>query len=242
MEERNYYDRLCDTISSLRKKANMTQEQLAAQLGISPQAVSKWESKHSCPDIGLLPQIAGIFDVTIDSLFGLPKKTVEIPDQPPIGIVQNLPWPDNGDFHVVVYQGHRLRRFFIGNERQNMMFRYNGPVQNVHCAVNLTCEKDIGGSATAGKDVTILGDVKAGSVTAGKDAVIHGGVGGHVHAGKDCQVGQNVGGKIGAGKNVNVKGSVQKGVRAGGKVVFEQVSDQMQTAPVPPESGSAEKG
>ena len=59
MEEYNYYDILCDSISSLRKQKEMTQEQVAGQLGIS-----KWESKRSCPDIGLLPQIARMFDTT----------------------------------------------------------------------------------------------------------------------------------------------------------------------------------
>ena len=37
-------------------------------LGISPQAVSKWENDLSCPDIMLLPKIAEIFDITVDSL------------------------------------------------------------------------------------------------------------------------------------------------------------------------------
>ena len=70
MEECNYYDILCDSISSMRKQKGMTQEQIASQLGISPQAVSKWESKRSCPDIGLLPQIARMFDCTGPSLAG----------------------------------------------------------------------------------------------------------------------------------------------------------------------------
>lgn len=47
MEECNDYDILCDSISSMRKQKGMTQEQIASQLGISPQAVSKWESKAS---------------------------------------------------------------------------------------------------------------------------------------------------------------------------------------------------
>lgn len=218
MEEYTCYDILCDTISRLRKEADLTQEQLADQLGISPQAVSKWESKRSCPDIGLLPQIAQIFDTTIDQLFGIAPKIVEIQDPPPLGIVKNLPWPDNEDFHVVLYQGHRLRKFFIGDERQNMMFHYNGPAQNVHCAVNLACEKDVLGHVSAGKDVMILGDIKAGNVTAGKNAVIHGSVSGNVHTGKDCQIQQSVGGRISAGKNVTIGGNVKEKIRAGSQV------------------------
>lgn len=55
-------------IADLRKNQNMTQEELSEKLGVSPQAVSKWETGASCPDITLLPAIAALFGVTIDSL------------------------------------------------------------------------------------------------------------------------------------------------------------------------------
>ena len=47
----------------------MTQEQLAGKLGLTFQAVSKWETGLSCPDIALLPQLAEIFGVTVDQFF-----------------------------------------------------------------------------------------------------------------------------------------------------------------------------
>lgn len=56
-------------ISDLRKKNHLTQEKFASYLGVSSQAVSKWESGICCPDIQLLPQIAKCFDVSIDTLF-----------------------------------------------------------------------------------------------------------------------------------------------------------------------------
>ena len=55
-------------IAELRRKKNMTQEELAAELGVTPQAVSKWENDLSCPDITLLPQLARLFDATTDEL------------------------------------------------------------------------------------------------------------------------------------------------------------------------------
>lgn len=57
-------------IAELRRKKNMTQEELAAELGVTPQAVSKWENDLSCPDIALLPQLARLFGVTTDELLG----------------------------------------------------------------------------------------------------------------------------------------------------------------------------
>lgn len=55
-------------IKKLRLDNNMTQEQLAEVLSISPQAVSRWETNSALPDISLLPAIANYFDVTTDYL------------------------------------------------------------------------------------------------------------------------------------------------------------------------------
>lgn len=58
-------------IRAMRLGASMTQEQLANKLGVSAQAVSKWESGSNMPDIQILPDLSVIFGVTIDSLFDL---------------------------------------------------------------------------------------------------------------------------------------------------------------------------
>lgn len=57
-------------IAELRKEKAMTQEELAAKIGVSAQSVSKWENGINMPDIMLLPIIAEIFSVTIDELYG----------------------------------------------------------------------------------------------------------------------------------------------------------------------------
>ena len=57
------------TIKQLRKETFLSQEQLAAKLNITAQAVSKWENEESYPDILFLPKIAAIFGVKIDELF-----------------------------------------------------------------------------------------------------------------------------------------------------------------------------
>lgn len=58
-------------IKSLRREANMTQENLAELLSISPQAVSRWETDVAMPDISLLPPLANLFNVTTDYLLGM---------------------------------------------------------------------------------------------------------------------------------------------------------------------------
>lgn len=62
-------------IKQLRLQKDLTQEQLAEKLGVSYQAVSKWENDANTPDISLLPDIASFFGVPIDILFA-----DEIPD------------------------------------------------------------------------------------------------------------------------------------------------------------------
>ena len=56
------------TIADLRKANNMTQSEVADILGVSYQAVSKWERDESLPDITLLPQIADLYHISIDQL------------------------------------------------------------------------------------------------------------------------------------------------------------------------------
>ena len=58
-------------IKALRQENNLTQEDLAEALGVSFQAVSRWENGTTYPDITLLPIIASMFDVTIDYLFDM---------------------------------------------------------------------------------------------------------------------------------------------------------------------------
>ena len=67
-------------IKALRKTHDMTQESLAEYLGISPQAISRWESETCYPDIELLPALADVFNVTVDELLCIDnqKKKIKI--------------------------------------------------------------------------------------------------------------------------------------------------------------------
>lgn len=85
-------------IAMLRKGKGMTQEALAEALGVSAQAVSKWENDASCPDISLLPQLAKMLGVTVDTLLTgedvpetrvLPKAEVKPAEQRIMRIVVN---------------------------------------------------------------------------------------------------------------------------------------------------------
>ncbi len=71
---------LAEKIFQLRKQKGMSQEQLADELGISRQSVSKWESGQSAPEADKIVRMSGIFDVTTDYLL---KDSVEAPGSEP---------------------------------------------------------------------------------------------------------------------------------------------------------------
>ena len=63
-----------ERIKMLRKQKDLTQEQLAEYMTVSPQAVSRWETGATCPDIYALPQLADLFGITVDELLGVDEK------------------------------------------------------------------------------------------------------------------------------------------------------------------------
>ena len=101
------------TIAALRREKGLTQDALAAQLGVSAQAVSKWENGLSCPDILMLPEIAEYFGVSVDALFGRASVSAEVSaasaPAEPVVVYHDLPWSDEETvLHAVLFVGHKL--------------------------------------------------------------------------------------------------------------------------------------
>ena len=190
-------------ISDYRKNRGMTQDALAQLLGVTNQAVSKWESGQACPDIQLLPLLADVFETTVDELLGREKRFT----------VRNLPWADDETLRVVVYQGHRLLK--CAPAEVNVTFVYEGPALNIDSAISVACT-DVAGDVDAGNNVScgnVGGDVDAGNnVTCGDvegdvdagGSIICGDVNGNVDAGNQVQCG-SVGGDVEAGGFVSVQ-------------------------------------
>ena len=70
-------------IALLRKEKGLTQEELAGHMGVSPQAVSKWENDQTCPDISALPRLARLLGVTVDELLEGQAETPAVRILPP---------------------------------------------------------------------------------------------------------------------------------------------------------------
>jgi len=59
---------LGNRIAQMRRQKGLKQEDMAEALGVSPQAVSKWENDMNCPDISLLPALAKLLEISVDEL------------------------------------------------------------------------------------------------------------------------------------------------------------------------------
>ena len=205
-------------ISVRRKDKGLTQEALANTLGVSNQAVSKWESDACCPDIALLPQLVDALEMTLDELFGRESKETSTEkadaDGQVLPIAAELPWEDDDSIHAVLFQGHRLlqpkqgslfRHDKYDEIRKTVELHFSGTAQDIYSDFSVVCT-----------DSTISGSVKAG------DGVTCTDVGGDVTAGDDVTCG-NVGGSVQAGDSVHCSGDVQGNVRASDSVTCGNV-------------------
>jgi len=64
-------------IAEFRRNKGFTQEELGARLGVTNQAVSKWENETSLPDVMLLPELADALGVTLNALYGIEEEKKE---------------------------------------------------------------------------------------------------------------------------------------------------------------------
>lgn len=231
-------------IAAYRKNMNITQEALANQLGISNQAVSKWETEQSYPDVELLPKIADIFSISLDELF---DRECASAHKTSVGDGGTLPWEDDDTLRAVLFVGQRLIQredMDLASKKacNGITLEYCGNVGNIDSYFNVTCEK-VGGNISAGGYVecgevvggiiaggyveceSVGGFVNAGGYVACEDVegnVTAGGyaecndVGGSVNAGGHVDCG-DVGGDVTAKANVDC-GDVGGNVKAGGNV------------------------
>ena len=74
----NDLKKMSQRIYQLRAEHGLSQKQLAQRLGVTSQAVSKWENEQSWPDISLLSLICDVFEITLDDLFARKLKNASL--------------------------------------------------------------------------------------------------------------------------------------------------------------------
>lgn len=64
-----------ERLAEIRKKANMTQEEVGNKLNLSAQAVSKWENDSTLPDVLTIKKLADLYGVSLDEIYGTERET-----------------------------------------------------------------------------------------------------------------------------------------------------------------------
>lgn len=218
-------------IAYYRKSLNITQDALAKQLGISNQAVSKWETDQSCPDVELLPKLAEILGISLDELF---QKEWTVPlegEQVENGVVSEdteqkareketgaendtaltlvsgtaglqLPWEDDGNLRAVLFVGRQLV------QQADVEGKYGEICKDIKLNID-------GATLNVESYFNVCcGDV-CGNVIAKRD-VNCGDVEGSVACGRDVNC-EDVNGPVSSGNNVNC-GDVEGDLAAGNNV------------------------
>ena len=196
-----------EIIAKYRKELGLTQEGLALKLGVTNQAVSKWESGQSCPDIALLPVLADLFGITLDQLFGREPKA--------LAAQTALDLPDDGVLRVVLYAGNR--QIASGPADRDIHFCYEGPALNIESGISVSCDA-VMGNVKAGGDVrcdAVYGHVQAGGSVSCDD--IQGNL--SAQGSVSCD---DVAGSVSAGGNVTCD-CIEGSVYAGGNVQADEV-------------------
>lgn len=106
-------------IRELRRRDGRTQEALAQVLGVTSQAVSRWESGGAYPDMNLIPSIANYFGVTIDELFGYTNQR-EVRIDALVAQIYEMKWKNNGvdrNIDQCITLAREALIEFPGNER-----------------------------------------------------------------------------------------------------------------------------
>lgn len=106
-------------IRQLRHRDGRTQENLAEALGVTSQAVSRWEAGGSYPDMNLIPPIANYFGITIDELFGYHNEREQKIDAL-VAEITRMKWENNGvdvSISLAIEKARDAMVEFPGNER-----------------------------------------------------------------------------------------------------------------------------
>lgn len=158
---------LAANIQKYRKKCGLTQEDLAKKLGVTFQAVSKWENAKTAPDILFLPTMADLFGCSIDELFSREIKTEIHYD-----LCSELPWNDDEVTRIFQAQGKKIIKADENNSYMEISFPKNcNEITRQYFKVevfgNIVCDSSINGDVVCHGNINcyeINGDVTTDSI------------------------------------------------------------------------------
>jgi len=209
---------LAENIQKFRKEKNMTQKELAEKLGVTYQAVSKWENASSAPDISLLPMLADVFGCPIDTLFSLEIETNENTNKTIKynAVCTSFPWNDDDVIRGVVCCGHKILEVTDGLV-DRFTFEIVGDAKRVESKANISVNGSVNGGCNAKRSIEIAGDVNGG-INCGSYVNIGGGHTGGINCGAYVSCGGNIEGGINCGASVSCHNVIAKGINWGSTI------------------------
>lgn len=202
-----------ENIARLRRARGWTQAELGEKLGVSNQAVSKWESGMTMPDVMLLPNLADIFGIYIDELFSREVKSEIHYDH-----CAEFPWPDDDMIRGVVCQGKKILQ--SDSIVEKFTFELIGNAKSVQSECNIEVNGNVSGVCKAGMSITVSGSV-SGGCQCGESIIIGGNLSGGCNTGEDVTVGGSLSGGCNTGGDITCGGNFSGDINSGGDITVK---------------------
>ena len=213
--------KISDVIKEKRREKGVSQEIFAEAFGVSVQAVSKWETQSSLPDILLLPRIAEYLHISMDELFfgcncSCCTPTMDCSD-----------FPDDGKLRIVQLLGSKV----LNKDDYNKDIRIMLEMPKTDHSVNLVIwgsadiKGDINGSVSAGDSIS-CGDI--GQSASAGDSISCGNIGQSASAGDGINCG-NIGQSASAGDSINC-GDIGNDAAAGDNITCGDIHGNAEAA------------
>ena len=165
---------LAQNIYKYRKQNELTQDELAQKLGVTFQAISKWENARSAPDITFLPLLADIFGCSIDDLFSRSNT-------PRCAISEDIsspPWQDDMVLRGVIFYGKKILKI-EDNLTDKFTFELTSvseiQLNGVHSECNISIDGDVHGNCFSGMNINVEGGDIYGNCNSGVCINLEGG-------------------------------------------------------------------
>lgn len=200
-------------IARFRKGKGWTQAELGERIGVSNQAVSKWESEMSMPDIMLLPTLADTFNCYIDELFSR-----EVKIETSYYLCTEFPWADDSTIRGVVCEGRKILQSDPIVDR--FTFEFKGNAKNVKSECNIVVNGNVSGGCNSDGDIAVCGSL-SGGCDAGGDITVSGAVSGGCDASGDITVGGALSGCCDAGGDITCGGNLAGNITCNGDIAVK---------------------
>ena len=154
-----------EKLKSIRKQARMSQEQLAEKLGVSRQAVTKWETDAGIPDIENIMAISALFDISIDELLSNERGAKKPVDYLYESIMEyDIDEPKRYDmkfggakqFQLSSYEGEKIRVRLASNTLSTLVSDFKVKIDDIRKRIDVEVNRRNGVSEAAAKEAVCI--------------------------------------------------------------------------------------